>query len=435
MRYKTIPNKLFTRNRAKLFRLLDENSVVILHSNDQMVRCGDQYYPYRQSSDFLYLTGIEQEMSILLLCPDHKEKKKTAQLFIRKPDPKLETWEGRKLTLEEASKISGIESVHWLENFEVISREIIEEKTNIYCRTQDQVKFRPEYPSRDERYLIRLKEKYTSHEYKRLTPLLWQLRAKKEPEELEMIKEAIRITALAFDRVLSMVKEGLKEYEIEAVLTNEFIRMGASGHAYPPIIASGENACFLHYIRNDQVIRNGQLLLMDFGAEYGNYVADCSRTIPVSGRFSPRQLEIYEANLSLHRYARSLIKPGTTVEKINKQVWSKSEEEHIRLGLYSKNDVERQKKDSPMFRNYLTHGITHFIGLDVHDAGQIKLILEEGMVLTCEPGIYINAEKTGIRLENNLLITADGNIDLMEDIPIEPDEIENIMNSKGGSIR
>jgi Xaa-Pro aminopeptidase len=241
MRYKAIQSSLFTRNRAKLFGLLDEDSLVILHSNDQMVRCGDQYYPYRQNSDFFYLTGIEQEMSILLLCPDHKERSRTAQLFIRKPDPKLEIWEGPKLTLEEAGKISGIESVHWLENFESITHEIIDVKTNIYYRTWEQEKFRPEYPSRDERYLNSLKEKYPSHKYKNLTPLLWQLRSKKEPEEVEMIKEAIRITALGFQKVLSMVKEGLKEFEIEAVLTREFIRMGASGQAYQPIIASGEN--------------------------------------------------------------------------------------------------------------------------------------------------------------------------------------------------
>ena len=434
MRYNPIPNSLFARNRGKLIRLLDENSVVILHSNDQMVRCGDQYYPYRQSSDFFYLTGIEQEMSILLLCPDHNEKSKTEQLFIRKPDPKLETWEGRKLTLEEASLISGIESVYWLEDFKALSREVIIENTNIYCRTREHLKFRPEYPSRDERHLIRLKKIYPAHQYKRLTPLLWNLRSKKEPEELDMIKEAIRITALGFDRVLSMVKEGLKEYEIEAVLSHEFIRMGASGHAYSPIIASGENACSLHYIQNDQVIRKGQLLLMDFGAEYGNYATDCTRTIPVSGRFTPRQLEIYEANLRLFRFARSIMKPGIHMEEINEKVWKKSEEEHIRLGLYSGGDVAKQKKDSPMYSKYFMHGVTHFIGLDVHDAGQIKPALEEGMVLTCEPGIYIAAEKTGIRLENNLLITADGNIDLMEEIPIEPDEIEYLMNKDGGKI-
>jgi len=409
--------------------MVEPDSVLILHSNDQMVRNGDQYYPYRQSSEFFYLTGIEQEMSVLLLCPGHKDKSKIEQLFIRKPDPKLETWEGRKLTREEAGRISGINYVHWTEDFEPVSRELIVENKNIYCSTREQVKFRPDYPSRDERYLIRLKEVYPAHQYRRLTPLLWQLRSKKEPEEVKMIKEAIKITGEGFRKVLSMVRNGIREYEIEAVLTYEFIRNGASGHAYAPIIASGENACYLHYIQNNREIRQGQLILMDFGAEYGNYAADCTRTIPVNGKFSKRQLEIYEACLRLYRYAGSLIRPGTTIEKINRQVWKRSEEEHIRLGLYSRDDVKSQKKENPMYRKHLMHGIAHFIGLDVHDAGQVKRPLEEGMILTCEPGIYIPAENTGVRLENNLLVTKDGNLNLMEAIPLEPDEIETLMNS------
>ena len=430
MRYKAISPRLFKENRNKLIRLLDAGSVVVLHSNDRMVRNGDQYYPYRQNSDFFYLTGIEQEMSILLLCPDRKVRSNTARLFIRKPEPNLETWEGPKLTREEAGRISGIDSVHWLDDFEAISRELILDSTNIYCSTREHLKFRPEIPSRDERYLIRLKEKYPAHQYRRLTPLLWQLRSVKEPEELELIKEAIRITSLGFDDVLSMVKAGLKEYEIEAVLTHAFIRNGAAGHAYDPIIASGKNACFLHYTQNEHVLRKGQLMLMDFGAEYGNYAADCSRTIPVDGKFSPRQLEIYHACLDLYLFARSIIKPGISIEKINEKVWKRSEDVHIRLGLYTRRDVGKQDKDSPMYRKYLMHGISHFVGLDVHDAGPVRIPLEQGMVLTCEPGIYIPQESTGIRLENTLLVTAGGNTDLMEDIPLEPDEIEAMMTSR-----
>jgi Xaa-Pro aminopeptidase len=329
--------------------------------------------------------------------------------------------------MEEARNVSGIESVHWFADFESLSREVILENDRIYCSTREERKFRPEYPSRDERYLMKLKEKYPAHTFSRLTPLLWRLRAKKEPEELDLIREAIRITSDGFRRVLAKARAGLKEYQLEAELTHEFIRNGSTGHAYPPIIASGENACYLHYIGNDAEISNGQLLLMDFGAEYGNYAADCTRTFPVSGDFTPRQLEIYKTCLDLFKYARSLFKPGATLEKINEQVWIKSREGHLRLGLYSMKDVKKQKKDAPLHKKYLMHGISHYLGLDVHDAGQIRMPLEEGMVITCEPGIYIPEEKTGVRLENDLLITAGGCEDLMDEIPMDPDEIRELM--------
>jgi len=429
MRYKTIQTGLFRKNREKISGMLDADSVAIVHSNDQMVRSGDQYYPYRQSSDFFYLTGIEQEMSVLLLCPGHKDKNKNTLLFLRKSDPKLVTWEGPKLSLDEARKISGIESVHWADDFESLSREIILENNNICCASREELKFRPDYPSRDERFQMQYREKYTSHRFSRLTPLLRKLRAVKEPEELEMIRAAVQITSDSFRRVLAMTRAGLKEFEIEAELTHEFIRQGASGHAYPPIIATGENACYLHYIVNDAILQEGQLLLMDFGAEYGNYAADCTRTIPVSGDYSARQLEIYRSCLDLFKYARSLFRPGTTLDKINEQVWKKSQEGHLQLGLYSLNDVERQPKNAPLHKKYLMHGVSHYLGLDVHDAGQIKMPLEEGMVLTCEPGIYIPEEKMGVRIENNLLITKNGCVDLMEDIPSEPDDIRNLMGS------
>jgi Xaa-Pro aminopeptidase len=429
MRYKSLTNDLFIRNREKLSQLLDGDSVAVLHSNDQMLRNGDQYYPYRQNSDFFYLTGIEQEMSILLLCPEHKDGTKKAQLFLRKPDPKMETWEGRKLSLSGAREVSGIESIFWLEDFDNILHEIVLQRAIIYCRTGEQSKFRPDYPSRDDRSLIRLKEKYPAHQYKRLSPLLQKIRLIKEPEELDMIKEAIRITSAGFNRILPLVRAGMKEYEVEAELSHEFIRHGASGHAYPPIIASGENACTLHYIQNDCEINKGSLVLMDFGAEYGNYSADCSRTIPVNGRYSKRQREIYEVCLRLFLFAKSQLKPGTTIESVHKRVCRMCEEEHIRLGLYSRDDVSRQKKELPLFMQYYMHGTSHFLGLDVHDCGDKEQVLKEGMVLTCEPGIYISSERTAVRLENNLLITKEGNIDLMEDIPMHPDDIEEKMNS------
>jgi Xaa-Pro aminopeptidase len=427
MRYNQIPKELFIRNRQKLAGRLEKNSIAIVHSSDQMLRNGDQFFPYRQNSDLFYLTGIEQEMTILLLCPDHPREDRQVQLFIREPDAKLESWEGKKLDKEKAREISGIMDIHWLEKFESMARELILESENIYCSSHELVKFRPEHPSRDERYLARLKEEYPLHGMKRLSPILTGLRLVKEPEEMALIMKAIEITKGGFDRILSTLKPGQKEYEVEAELSYEFIRQGATGHAYPPIIASGENACILHYIKNDNICRDGDLLLLDFGAEYANYAADCSRTIPVNGRFTSRQKDIYDANLRVYRKARALIKPGTTIDKINKEVGKIWEEEHVRLGLYSTRDIQEQPKEQPLYMKYLVHGVSHFMGLDVHDVGSKQEILRPGMVLTCEPGIYILAEMTGIRLENNIMVTEHGNVDLMEDISIDSEEIEDLM--------
>ncbi|MFC2116159.1 aminopeptidase P N-terminal domain-containing protein [Bacteroidota bacterium] len=430
MRYSKIDTELFSRNREKLIGKLEKKSVAIIHSNDQMVRSGDQYYPYRQNSDMFYLSGIEQEMSILLICSDPESADKMEMLFIRKPDPKLETWEGRKLDLKVAEEISGIKNVHWLENFEAISRELILESRNIYFNIPEYEKFKPEYPSRDERKMIQLKKDYPSHVFMGLAPLMTELRLVKEPGELNLIRKAVEITRAGFNRVLGYLKPGLMEFEVEAELSHEFIRQGCAGHAYPPIIASGENACMLHYIKNDMVCRDGELLLMDFGAEYANYAADCSRTIPVNGKFSRRQRELYDANLRVFKGARSLMEPGTTIDIINEKVGLLWEEEHVKLGLYTSADVRKQTKEDPLYKKYFMHGTAHFMGLDVHDLGSKQVELKPGMVLTCEPGIYIPEEKTGIRLENDILITESGHVDLMEEFPIEAEEIEELMQSR-----
>jgi len=427
MRYSQIPRDLFIRNRRKLANKMGKNSLAIVHSNDQMLRNGDQFFPYRQNSDLFYLTGIEQEMTILLLCPDHPSEDRQEMLFIREPDLKLESWEGKKLSKESAQEISGIENVHWLEEFESVSRELILDADNVFCSSHELAKFRPEQLSRDERCLAKLKKEFPLHSMKRLSPIMTELRLVKEPEELALIKKSAEITKAGFERILSTLKPGSKEYEVEAELSYEFIRNGANGHAYQPIIASGANACFLHYIKNDQVCFDGDLLLLDFGAEYANYSADCSRTIPVNGRFNSRQRQLYDANLRVFRKARDLIKPGTTIDKINKEVGKLWEEEHVRLGLYSTRDIQEQPKEKPLHLKYLMHGVSHFLGLDVHDVGNKQEMLKPGMVLTCEPGIYIPAEKSGIRLENDIMVTEAGNVDLMEDITIDSEEIEDLM--------
>jgi Xaa-Pro aminopeptidase len=427
MRYSSIPRDLFIRNRQKLKDKLDKNSVAIVHSNDQMLRNGDQFFPYRQNSDLFYLTGIEQEMTVLMLCPDHLDHYKQEILFIRKTDQKLQTWEGEKLDKRKSEDISGITNIQWLDQYEALAREIILESENIYCTGNELVKFTPEYPSRDGRFLARVKKEFPLHGLKRLSPVLTDLRLVKEPEELALIRKAVKITNDGFNRILSTVKPGRKEYEVEAELTGEFTRQAAAGHAYRPIIASGPNACILHYIKNDQVCRDGDLLLLDFGAEYANYASDCSRTVPVNGRFTARQRELYDATLRVFRKTRDLIRPGTTIDKINKEAGKIWEAEHVSLGLYSTRDIREQTMEAPCYMQYLMHGVSHFMGLDVHDVGSKQEVLRPGMVITCEPGIYIPAEKTGIRLENDILVTEQGNIDLMEDVAIEAEEIEDLM--------
>ena len=373
-------------------------------------------------------TGIEQEMSVLLLIADVEDENRNAMLFLRKPDPKLETWEGKKLDRDAATGISGIKTVHWLDDFETVTRSLILKSSHIYCNIPEFEKFKPDYPLRDERMMTGLKKDYPLHEYRRLAPLMADLRTIKEPEEIELIRKAAGITRSGLNRVLGLLRPGLYEYELEAELSREFIRHGAGGHAYPPIIASGANACMLHYIKNDSTCGDGDLLLMDFGAEYANYAADCSRTVPVNGRFTGRQKELYEATLRVFRAARSLMVPGTTIDKINDAVGKLWEEEHIKLGLYTSARLKEQSPDEPLYKKYYMHGTAHFMGLDVHDVGSKQLPLKPGMVLTCEPGIYLPDEGTGIRIENDILVTDNGGVDLMEDFPLEAGEIEELMS-------
>jgi Xaa-Pro aminopeptidase len=430
MRYSKIETRLFKKNRAKLISKLNKNSIAIIHSNDQMPRSGDQYFPYRQNSNLFYLAGIIQEKTSLILYPDHNNTDLREILFIRKSNTKLEIWEGEKLTMEEAKEISGIKAIKWLDEFDSVLSDIMTKADNVYIALPENPKFNPEVIVKELRFTNELKNKYPLHCYKRLTPLLNKLRLIKEPEEIELMKKACAITRDAFIRVLRFIKPGVMEYEIEAEITHEFLKRGSDGHAFQPIVASGKNACILHYIKNNQKCRDNDLALLDFGAEYANYAADCSRTIPINGRFSGRQKELYESTLRVFRFAKSIMKKGTTINKLHKEVCAIWEEEHIKLGLYTRKEVKNQDKNKPLWAKYYLHGTSHFLGLDAHDAGNKDVEFKAGMVLTCEPGIYIPEENTGIRLENDILITEGGNSDLTGNIPIEPDEIESIMKSK-----
>jgi Xaa-Pro aminopeptidase len=298
---------------------------------------------------------------------------------------------------------------------------------HVYLNLPEHLKFIPELPGRDIRKGEELMKKFPAHHYERLAPIMRDLRVTKSEEEISLIREAVDITRKAFLNTLQTVKPGIMEYEIEALITHDFIKEGARGHAYQPIIASGANACILHYIDNNDTCSDGQLLLMDFGAEYGNYAADCTRTFPVNGKFTPRQRTLYNSVLEVLKFARSLMVPGSSINKVHQEVCRKFEMEHIRLGLYTAQDLKKQDKENPLYQQYYMHGTSHFLGLDVHDMGSKEQEFRPGMVLTCEPGIYLPGEQTGIRLENNILITRDGNVDLMKDIPIEPEEIEELM--------
>ncbi|HOV12244.1 MAG TPA: aminopeptidase P family protein, partial [Bacteroidales bacterium] len=328
---------------------------------------------------------------------------------------------------EQARNVSGVNNVKWLESFEDTLKDLALRAENIYINIYENARFSTDVPSNDLRFSKRMKEEYPLHNFERLHPLITECRLCKEPEEIDIIQQACNITEKAFRRMLGSLRPGMMEYEAEAEITHEFIRNGASGHAYAPIVASGMNACVLHYIKNDVGIKDGDLVLFDIGAEYGNYAADLSRTIPANGSFTKRQKDCYNAVLRVQKQAINLIVPGTTIEKINKAVTVLMEEEMINLGLFSRQDVQNQDPQNPLYFKYYMHGNSHFIGLDVHDVGTRQIELKPGMVLSCEPGIYIKEEGIGIRIENDILVSEKGPVDLMKNIPVEADDIERLM--------
>ena len=428
MRSEIITQSFFSGNRKKISKGLKRNSVAIIPSNDELNRNGDQNFAYRQNSDLFYLTGINQEKCILALCPSHPDESFREILFAIQPNELIETWTGHKHTKKEIHKISGIKTVKWLDDLESTLRELVLTSDNIYINLNEYSKYQSEVPYFENRLATKLKEKYPAHHFHRLAPLISEQRLVKQPEEIELLKKACSITNQAFHRVMEFVKPGVMEYEVEAEITYEFLRNGARGHAYQPIVGSGKNALVLHYIENDKKCGDNDLLLMDFGAEYGNYAADCTRTIPISGKFTKRQKQCYEAVLRVQKKSIKLYIPGNTIDSINKATWKMMEDEMIDLGLFSKKDVENQDKDQPLYTKYLMHGVAHFIGLDVHDVGSKYDIFKKGMVLTCEPGLYIKEEGIGIRIENDIMVD-DIPYDLMQDIPREVEDIEELINN------
>lgn len=429
MKYKQIDKQLFELNRQNFTKRLPERSIAIFQSADEFPRSGDQSFMFKQNPDFFYLSGIDQEQSILILFPDCPNPIYREVLFLRQTNEHIAVWEGHKLTIEEAKKVSGIQNIFWLSDFWSVLPSIVHYAEQIYLNTNENDRYVHEVPYRDIRFIEKLKNLFPLHRYERAALILRDLRPVKSEIEIALTQKACDITNDAFRRVLKFVKPGVNEYEIEAEIIHEFIRQGATGHAYNPIIASGKNANILHYNDNNQVCLDGDVILFDFGAEYANYNADLSRSVPVNGRFTKRQKDVYQSVLHIFKEARKMLVAGTVWNDYHTEVGKIVENELIKLGLLDKNDVAKQDNKMPLYKKYFMHGTSHHLGIDVHDYASRYKSFEVGNILTCEPGIYIPQEGLGIRLENDILITKDGNINLMANIPIEVEEIEDIMNS------
>ena len=427
MRHLPIKNKLFTQNRKRIIDLMESKTLAVVNANDVLPTNADGTLSMQPNADLFFLSGIEQEESILLLFPDAMEAKNREILFLRQPSEHLQIWEGYKHSKEDARKISGIKNVQWLSEFPVIFRSLMCEVESIYINSNEYKRAKVEVQTRDMRFIRQCKEDFPLHSYRRLAPLLHQLRVVKTDLELELLKKAVDITAKGFRRTLRFVKPGVTEYEVEAELAREFIKRRGK-FAYTPIVAAGKNNCVLHYLQNDQICKKGQLLLMDVASSYANYNADLTRTIPVSGKFSRRQKKVYNAVL---RVLRASIE-GATVGKLH-QDWTKEAQTHmneelLQLGLLKKSQIKKQNPDNPACRKYFMHGLGHPLGLDVDDVGDNYAPFQPGTVLTVEPGIYLPDEGFGIRLEDDIVVTVDGPVNLMAKTPIEADEIESIMN-------
>jgi len=429
MKYEKIPAALFVKNRAKFTERMRPNALAVFNSNDIYPTGADSTLPFEQHRDIFYLSGVDQEESILLLFPDAHDPIHKEILFLKETNEHIAVWEGAKLTKEQAFETSGIRTVYWLQDFKKIFFELMTEAGLIYLNTNEHYRSTREVETREDRFIKNTKADFPGHLWERANPILQEIRGVKEPEEIELIQKACDITNKGFRRVLGFVKPGIMEYEIEAEYIHEFLRNRSKGFAYTPIVGSGYNACVLHYIENNQACKDGDMLLMDVGAEYANYSSDMTRTIPVNGRFSPRQKAVYNAVLNVKNLATDMLVPGTMWAEYHKEVGKLMTSELINLGLISKTDVQNENPDWPAYKKYFMHGTSHHMGLDTHDYGALKTPMKANMVFTVEPGIYIPEENMGIRLEDDVVIQEHGApLNLMADIPITVEEIEDLMN-------
>lgn len=432
MRHEPIGKELFISNRKRLVKSLKPGSLVVFNSNDIMPSNADGSLGYIQNSDLYYVSGVHQEESMVVICPDFPDKKYREVLFLREPNELMEKWEGHKLTKQEAREISGIETVVWISGFKSLFHHMMTMGgvENVYLNTNEHYRSDILVQTRDARFIDWCQKTYPLHKYKRIAPVMGELRRVKQPREIELIQKACDITECGFRRVLNYLRPGVMEYELEAEFIHEFKRLGSKGFAYTPIIASGENNVILHYIENSQQCHAGDLVLLDVAAEYANYNSDLTRTIPVSGKFTKRQKEVYNAVLRIQREANNILRPNVVYFDYHKEIEKMMEGELIKLKLIDKTDIKNQNPENPAFKKYFYHGTSHMLGLDVHDVGNMHDKVQVDSVWTIEPGIYIKEEKFGVRLENNVVIGKTKNFDLMSNIPIEAEEIEEIMGSR-----
>jgi Xaa-Pro aminopeptidase len=427
MKYHPLNPEIFIQNRNRFVKKMEKKSIAIFNSNDEMPMNADQVYKFKQNADLIWLTGINQEDTMLVLFPDHPDPKFREVLVLTRPNELKEKWDGHRLRTHEARKISGIETIVWLDVLEGLLQTWVHLADNIYLNTNENDRKSVQVEVRDYRFAKMMLEKYPLHRYLRSAKIMKELRAIKTALEIEVMQKAIDITDETFRRVMKFIRPGVMEYEIEAEIWHSFLSQRATGPAYGSIIASGDRARTLHYVENNKECKDGELILMDFGAEYGNYCADLTRTVPVSGKFTRRQKQVYNTCLHLHQYAASILKPGISIVDYTKKVGDEATVVFHKIGLLKKSDIKNEDPENRAYAKYLYHGISHHLGIDVHDLGTRTEPVQAGMVFTIEPGIYIEEEEMGIRIENNFWITKSGNKDLMKNIPITVEEIEAYM--------
>lgn len=430
MKYLPIPSKLYTQNRQRFIKKMTRNSIAIFPGNPILPANGDAIYDYIPESDVVWLSGIVQEKSMVVLYPDNPDQSAREVLVLLRPNETLEKWEGHKLRKEEATAISGIQNIQWLDSFDAMLQVMMHNVDTVYLDSNENDRLDTSLFRPDLLYIHQFMQRYPLHQYERAARITKELRGVKTKEEIAVVQAAIDITEKAFRRVMQFIKPGVMEYEIEAEITHEFLRNRATRHAYGAIIASGDRARILHYVENNRECKSGELILMDFGAQYGNYNADLTRTIPVNGKFTKRQKEVYNAVLAVHNYGKKLLKPGIKFPDYVGKINAEMEKQLLNIGLITKNDIKNQDPANPAYRKYFYHGVTHHLGVDVHDLGTRTEAVKEGMLFTVEPGIYIEEEQMGIRIENNIWITKSGNQDLFKNIPITVEEIEACMKRK-----
>ncbi len=427
MKYLPLNSQIFIQNRQRFIKEMTPNSIAIFNSNDELPMNADALHKFKQNADLFWLTGVTQEDSMLILFPDNPETKFREVLVLVRPNELKEKWDGKRLRKQEATAISGIENIVWIDSLEPLLQKWIHWSDNIYLNTNEHDRKANWVPVKDYRYAEEMKRKYPLHNYKRSAQILKRLRAIKSPLEIEVMQKAIDITDNTFRRLLQFIKPGVWEHEIEAEIFHSFLMQRATGPAYGSIIASGDRARTLHYVSNNQECKNGEMILMDFGAEYGGYNADLTRTIPVNGKFTARQKKIYNMCLDLHNRCKEMLRPGISIMTYHEKAGDVATELFLKGGLLKKSEVKNEDPENRAYRKYLYHGISHHLGVDVHDLGTMTEPIKPGMVFTVEPGIYIEEEGMGIRIENNVWVTRQGNKDLMKNIPITVEEIESLM--------